>query len=150
MYDRILVPTDGSESADRALDHALNIAGQYGAELHVLYVIASSYTEAGPSHAVAVDALEEHGATTLDAVGDRARAAGVQFVTEQRHGEPHRQIVEYADEEDIDLVVMGTHGRTGIERYLLGSVTEKVVRTSDVPVLTVRYQEDAAEEHEGE
>jgi len=68
------------------------------------------------------------------------------MVSEQRHGEPHRVIVEYANEEDCDLVVMGTHGRTGLQRYLLGSVTEKVVRTCDVPVLTVRHEGEVEEE----
>jgi len=53
-------------------------------------------------------------------------------------GEPYESVLDYADEHDIDIIVMGTHGRTGLDHHLLGSVTEKVVRTSDVPVLTVR------------
>ncbi|GAB3685762.1 universal stress protein [Salinarchaeum chitinilyticum] len=146
MYERILLPTDGSESADAALDHALDIAAQYDAELHVLHVVSAAYAEAGPGHATAIEAMEQHGEETFDRIAERVEAAGVRLTTEQRHGEPHTSIVEYANEAGVDLVVMGTHGRTGLQRYLLGSVTEKVVRTSDVPVLTVRYDEEAAEE----
>jgi len=141
MYQRILLPTDGSASADAALDHALDIARQYDADLHVLHVVSAAYAEAGPGHATAVEALEEHGEETFERIREQADAAGVDVATEQRHGEPHSVIVEYAADADCDLAVMGTHGRTGLQRYLLGSVTEKVVRTSDVPVLTVRHDE---------
>ncbi|AGN01776.1 universal stress protein uspa-like protein [Salinarchaeum sp. Harcht-Bsk1] len=139
MYQRILLPTDGSESAHAALDHALDIARQYDAELHVLHVVSAAYAEGGPGHATAVEALEEHGEETFERIRERTEALDVETACEQRHGEPHAVIVEYADDADCDLTVMGTHGRTGLQRYLLGSVTEKVVRTSDVPVLTVRH-----------
>jgi nucleotide-binding universal stress UspA family protein len=148
MYERILLPTDGSESAAAALDHALDISRQYDAELHVLHVVSAAYAEAGPGHTTAIEALETHGKETLEEIAERARNAGVMVTTEQRHGEPHRVIVEYADDSDADLVVMGTHGRTGLQRYLLGSVTEKVVRTSDVPVLTVRHEGEEEETEE--
>jgi nucleotide-binding universal stress UspA family protein len=146
MYERILLPTDGSESADAALDHAMDIARQYDAELHVLHVVSAAYAEAGPGHATAVETLESHGQETLAEIAERARDAGVVVATEQRQGQPHRSIVEYAKDADVDLVVMGTHGRTGLQRYLLGSVTEKVVRTCDVPVLTVRHDGEESEE----
>jgi nucleotide-binding universal stress UspA family protein len=79
---------------------------------------------------------EAYGTDLVERVADRF--GDVQTRTEVRSGNPHETILDYTDEHDIDLVVMGTHGRTGLDRYLLGSVTEKVVRTSDVPVLTVR------------
>jgi len=145
MYERILLPTDGSESADAALDHALDLARQYDAELLVLHVVSAAYAEAGPGHANAIGALEEYGEETFDEIAERAEAAGVRMTSEQRHGEPHQVITEYATEAGADLVVMGTHGRTGLQRYLLGSVTERVVRTSDVPALTVRYDGEAEE-----
>jgi len=66
----------------------------------------------------------------------------VSVVTAVRTGAPYERILDYADQEGADMVVMGTHGRTGVDRYLLGSVTEKVVRTADIPVLTVRAEED--------
>ena len=144
MYERILVPTDGSSGVDRAVEHAVDLARTYGAELHVLNVvnIASLSTEVN-SEAVIED-LEDQGRELTSEIAERAADAGVEDVTsEVIHGIPHETILEYADEEDVDLVVMGTHGRTGLEHYLLGSVTEKVVRTSDVPVLTVRAPEES-------
>jgi len=146
MYDRICFPTDGSEGSMIALEHALDIADQYGADVHALYVVNSSYTEASPSHAAVLDDLEDRGEAVLGEVTARGEREGVTVVTELRHGEPHLAIREYAEEADADLVVMGTHGRTGLQRYLLGSVTEKVVRTADVPVLTVGLSQDAEAE----
>lgn len=137
MYDRVCFPTDGSDGSLVALGHALDVAERYDADLHAVYVVTSNYTEAGPTHAAVLDDLEERGEAALETVADRAEAAGVEVATELRHGEPHLEIRAYADEAGIDVVVMATRGRTGIERYLLGSVTEKVVRTADVPVLTV-------------
>lgn len=142
MYDEILVPTDGSDAATRALDHALDIAGQYDARIHALYVVdANAYSTLEAGTDVVISALEEEGNEAIDAVADRAAAAGVETVTEVTTGTVHRTIIEYAADHDIDLIVMGTHGRRGLDRYLLGSVTEKVVRASDVPVLTIRAAE---------
>jgi nucleotide-binding universal stress UspA family protein len=77
----------------------------------------------------------------------QAEAAGVDTIEGVvAQGAPHRAILDYVDEQDIDLIVMGTHGRTGLDRYLLGSVTEKVVRLSDAPVLTVRMPAESADE----
>src|SRR6056297_3258076 len=98
MYERILLPTDGSESAGAALDHAVDIAQQYDADLHVLHAVSAAYAEGGPSHATAVEALEEHGEETFDAIRERTEDVGVQTTCEQRHGEPHAVIVEYADD----------------------------------------------------
>jgi nucleotide-binding universal stress UspA family protein len=89
-----------------------------------------------------IDALEREGETAVDAVAARCTDAGVASETAVLVGTVHRAIQEYADEHDVDLVVMGTHGRQGVERFLLGSVTERTVRTSDVPVLTVRADDD--------
>jgi nucleotide-binding universal stress UspA family protein len=76
---------------------------------------------------------------------EQAESAGVETIEGVvSSGTPHRAILDYVDEEDVDLVVMGTHGRTGLDRYLLGSVTEKVVRLSDAPVITVRLSDDDA------
>ncbi|WP_101297529.1 universal stress protein [Halegenticoccus soli] len=145
MYDRILLPTDGSPPADAALDHALDIASRYDARLHALYVVENedaAFTRFGNDTAIIESALEEEGRKTLDGVEAAAAAEGVEAVTAVAEGKPHEAIREYADDNGIDLVVMGTHGRRGLDRYLLGSVTERVVRTSDVPVLTVRYVDE--------
>ena len=163
MYQHILYPTDGSDGAGSALVDARDLANTYDATVHVLYV-----AENPRPHGLAGDVVvtgsggmvgdpdggeaamegdrstgdelqaeaEEYGAELVERVADRF--GDVRTRTAVRGGTPHQVILDYTDEHDIDLVVMGTHGRTGLDRYLLGSVTEKVVRTSDVPVLTVR------------
>ena len=138
MYDRILLPTDGSEGNDRAVGEAIDLAAETEAELHVLFVVedlpyAPEMTE---------DRLEVHlrgiGEEATEAIRERAEEVGVTVQTAIEEGTPHLEILEYVDREAIDLVVMGTHGRSGLDKYLLGSVTERVVRTAEVPVLTVR------------
>ncbi|WP_336022100.1 universal stress protein [Halobellus salinisoli] len=141
MYDRVLVPTDGSECADHAIDHALDIAAQYDAELRVLSVIDSrdvSHSAPAISPNQIEKTLRERAESVVEAVAERAEEAGVRVVTAVEAGIPDDVVVEYAEDSDCDLIVMGTHGRTGLERYLLGSVTERTVRRSSVPVLTVR------------
>jgi nucleotide-binding universal stress UspA family protein len=143
MYAEILVPTDGSPASDAAIEHAIDLADRYDARLHALYVVdgaAYSSLEAGAE--VVVEALESEGEEATGRVADAAADAGVECVTSVRSGTAYRSIHDYVDEHDIDVVVMGTHGRKGLDRYLLGSVTERVVRTSDVPVLTVRQPAD--------
>jgi len=144
MYEDILVPTDGSDGASAALDEAIDLAAAFDATVHSLYVvdINAASTESGALDLV--ESFEQRGESVVDAATERADEAGVDAVGSVVTGKPYRDIIDYADEHGIDLVVMGTHGRTGLERYLLGSVTEKVVRTADVPVLTVRAPEDDA------
>lgn len=143
MYDEILVPTDGSPAADAAIEHAIDIASKYGSRVHALYVVdgaAYSTLEAGSE--IVIEALEEEGTEATARVERAATDAGVDAVTTVKTGTAYRSITEYVADNGIDLVVMGTHGRQGIDRYLLGSVTERVVRTSDVPVLTVRQPDE--------
>ncbi|WP_436925914.1 universal stress protein [Halosimplex amylolyticum] len=146
MYEDILVPTDGSDGASRALDEAVDLAAAFDATVHSLYVVDVSAVGPETGAVDLVESFEQMGEDTTDAAVTRARDAGVDAVGSVATGRPHRSILDYVEENDIDLVVMGTHGRTGLERYLLGSVTEKVVRTAEVPVLTVRAGEDETEE----
>lgn len=146
MYHDILVPTDGSEGSQRAAEEAINLAVTFDSALHTIYVVE---TNVGPEAGIVgiFDALEEAGEQAIDEIIGHAESAGVGTVEGSiAQGTPHRAILEYVDDHDIDLVVMGTHGRTGLDRYLLGSVTEKVVRLSDVPVLTVRMPPESADE----
>lgn len=143
MYDEILVPTDGSPASDAAIEHAIDLADRYDARLHALYVVdggAYSTLEAGSE--IVLEALESEGKEATERVARVASDAGVDSITNVTSGTAYRSIIDYADENDIDMIVMGTHGRKGIDRYLLGSVTERVVRTSDVPVLTVRQSSE--------
>ncbi|MFC6766820.1 universal stress protein [Natrinema soli] len=153
-YSRILVPTDGSELARRALEEARTIAGLTDATIHVMYVvddaaIAEPATDASLNE-VSLDAdvhrlFDRFEAVGEHAIGDiRATAAerGVDIVTAVRRGNPDEEILTYVDEQDIDLIVMGTHGRRGVQRYLLGSTTERVLRRATTPVLAVHEQND--------
>lgn len=143
MYDRILVPTDGSGATERAVEQAVDLARQYGATIHTLYAVdAGAYTSLEAGADIVLESLETEGESAVQRVADAARDAGVDVTTSIRTGTAHQVILDYADEQDCDLIVMGTHGRSGLNRYLLGSVTEKIVRSSDVPVLTVRSSDD--------
>ncbi|WP_416839386.1 universal stress protein [Haloferax sp. DFSO52] len=144
MYSHILFPTDGSECADAALAHAIDHATRYDATLHVLYV--ADVREAGHvAPAVSTsrvrDALYDSGQEALDRVATEAEDAGVAVETTVTEGTPESEILEFAHRDEIDLVVMGTHGRSGLGRYIIGSVAERVVRGSPVPVLTVRHEQ---------
>ena len=141
MYDRILVPTDGSECAARAADHAIGLAAGSNATLHVLSVVdatelARNVPEVNAEYVE--QQLRSRAESAVAEVAERADDAGVETVTAVEPGVPDRDIVAYATEHGCDLIVMGTRGRTGLERYLLGSVAERTVRRSDVPVVTVR------------
>ncbi|WP_148416194.1 universal stress protein [Haloferax sp. KTX1] len=147
MYDRILVPLDGSAPGDEALDRAIDLAATAGATLYALYVVDERVLHATQLDAGGlVRAYEEEGERIVSEAVEAAEAAGIEVVTAVEHGSPHRAILRYAEEIDADLIVMGTHGRRGIERYLLGSVTERVLRMADVPVLSVRSEDSPVED----
>ncbi|WP_224450057.1 universal stress protein [Haloprofundus salilacus] len=142
MYDRILLPTDGSDAAESALPHALELAETFDAELHVLYVVDTRTLATIDLGADAVlSTLEAEGEAAVERLRSRAAETGVDALATVEAGSPPDIIVDYADDHDVDLVVMATHGRRGWNRYLLGSVTERVVRSSDAPVLTARHSE---------
>ncbi|ELZ35093.1 universal stress protein uspa-like protein [Halogeometricum pallidum JCM 14848] len=152
MYQRILVPTDGSAGSARVLEHAVGLAAVHGATVHALYVVnTGSY--AGLPMESSWEGLDEMLRSDAEAAMKEARTvaenADVPVETTVAEGTPSREIVRFAEREGCDLVVMGTHGRGGIDRLLLGSVAEKVVRASEVPVLTVRVG-DADQETEDE
>ncbi|WP_435129632.1 universal stress protein [Halobaculum sp. D14] len=145
MYERILVPTDGSEGVERAVRHAVDLAVQHGATLHALYVVNSASYAGMPMESAweGIDEMlrsdAEDAIAMVEAVADDYEIPVESAIVD---GSPSKEIVRYAEEHDCDLVVMGTHGRGGIDRLLLGSVAEKVVRGSSVPVLTVRVAGD--------
>jgi nucleotide-binding universal stress UspA family protein len=146
MYDRILVPTDGSAGVERAVDHAVSLAAEHDAAVHAIHVVNTANFAAMPLEASVEgveDMLRDDAEAAVRAVVDRAEAAGVTAETVVADGTPSNEIVRYAEEEDCDLIVMGTHGRGGIDRLLLGSVAEKVVRAADVPVMTMQVSDSA-------
>ena len=139
MYDVVLLATDGSTPASRALDRAVSLAVETDATLHVLSVVDAAdldlFADANPG--AVDDLLREAAETAVDDAVERAGAAGVEVARAVRVGVPHREICAYADESAADVIVIGTHGRAGLSRALLGSVAARVVRTSAVPVLVV-------------
>lgn len=138
MYESILIATDGSESADRAVDYTLDLAEQYGATVHALYVVDTArYGEPALSSAeLVLDELEERGYEILDGVGDRATDRGITVETKLCHGRPHQEITDYADEIGTDLIVVGYQGQSHQMKDHIGSVTERVIRIASCPVLT--------------
>lgn len=139
-FETVPLPTDGSDAASFAADYGITLAAATDAAMHVVDLTAVS-GEFGSAEIL--DALEEAGQDAVDDVIDRADEAALRSVEASvLSGTPARALLDYIDERDIDLIVMGTHGRTGLDKYLLGSVTEKIVRLADVPVLTVAPSED--------
>ncbi|WP_435347633.1 universal stress protein [Haloarchaeobius sp. HRN-SO-5] len=141
MYDRIMVPTDGSEGVERAVEHAIDLAVTHDATLYAVYVVDSASYGGVPMETAwegLHEMLETEGEAALRRVRDLGTESDIQVETALLEGTPAKEIVRYAESNDCDLVVMGTHGRGGIDRLLLGSVAERVVRSSEVPVLTVQ------------
>ncbi|AZH25421.1 universal stress protein [Haloplanus aerogenes] len=141
-YERILVPTDGSDGVEQAIEHAIEVAAINDAEVHGIYVLSTdAYAGlAMESSWESVDRLlREDAEKAVARVRDIAETVDstVSVETAVVEGKPSREIVRYAEEVDCDLVVMGTHGRGGIDRLLLGSVAESVIRASSIPVTTV-------------
>jgi nucleotide-binding universal stress UspA family protein len=144
VYDDILLPTDGSDGARAVADHVGALAENFDATVHVLAVADTRNRFESPSSGLAPDVWEESENERAEAAVDNTVAVlpdglGVERVVDS--GVPHETIVEYGKSADMDVVVMGTHGRTGLDHYLIGSVAERVVRQSPVPVLTVRIDE---------
>lgn len=147
MYDAILFPTDGSPCAQGALPHAVSLAERFEATLHALFVVRTAYSRAVVAEApVVLDSmqrtLEETGRKVLASVTGEAERAGISSVTRTLE-DPSvgKGIRAYADEEDIDLVVMATHGRSGVRRFLFGSIAEDVLRRSETPLYLVPCDE---------
>jgi nucleotide-binding universal stress UspA family protein len=140
MYDDILLPTDGTSGTVDAMEHALTIAGDQDARIHLLYVVDRRlYRAAAEDMKDEVrQSLEVEGERALEDARVRIEDEGVECLTERREGIPQRTITDYAAEAGVDLIVMGTHTRAGAERVAnLGSTTERVVKNATVPVLVV-------------
>ena len=140
-YTDVLLPTRGGDGSELAVGHAVSIAARFDATLHVIYVVDIRSQAAKHSTYELEKLVDELQAVVTDAVVDRADEAGIDSRAVVQQGTPHSAIQRYADDHGIDLIVMGTHGRGRIEQFLLGSITERTIRTADVPVVTVRLDE---------
>lgn len=146
-FDRILLPTDGSERAERAAGAVGHLAGADEAIVHVVTVVdvqsAAGPFDAGGVTPEFVDRLESDGQAHVDSMVDRLEGEDEELPVETavRRGRPHEQLAEHATEHDVGVIVMGAHGRSGFRRGVYGSVTERVLRSVDVPVLVVTHGE---------
>lgn len=140
MYEHILLPTDGSEGVSNAIEEAIDLAEMHDATLHLLYVVDTSAAAALPTADATnlEEILETAGDDAIETIRERAEARGVPVESYTDHGLVHETILKYAEEADIDLIVMGTQGRSGLDRLLLGSVTERVIKQATRPVLVIR------------
>ena len=141
MYERILVPTDGSQGSAHVALQAIDLAEQYGATVHVLSVVDDSHRSFLPDVGGTDDSLDDEAEKAIERVTKMASVHGVEAVGEVREGDPAEEILDYAEEIDADAIVAGTHGRSGVERRLIGSVAERLVRHATCPVMTVRLPE---------
>jgi nucleotide-binding universal stress UspA family protein len=150
MYEKIVVPVDGSSTSDLGLSEAIKLARLTGARLVLLHAIDTVAVAAIPDAAAAAarlfEAMRESGEQILSRAGGMAANAGVaaeSVLLDTLSGRVSDLVVEEARKRHADLIVMGTHGRRGVGRVLLGSDAEQVVRNASVPVLLVRGREGA-------
>lgn len=140
---RVLLATDFSETSAYAAEYAVLVAKQFGAALHVLHVMenASAILMDGLAYLPPdfFDEMEKDAAEKLERVIARDKRDRLPVTLTMRRGVPFVEIVEYAKEQNMDLIVLGTHGRGAIAHALMGNVAEKVVRKAPCPVLTIRH-----------
>lgn len=142
MFKAVLVPTDGSDASQVAVDQGIAIARQFETTVHFLYVVdVGTEMSASAVGDIADDlttTLEEMAADALDTSESRAEEAGVRYERTILEGVPHEAILEYSTDHDIDLIVMGESGQSGLEEHLLGSTTDRVAQSAEQAVLIAR------------
>lgn len=149
--NRILVPIDFSEHSTQALRFGCGLAEKFSSELHLLHVmqdLVAMVPEPGlafPPPGNYMEELKASAEAALLKLPDPEWSVTSTVVRDTRQGPPFLEIVRYAKEKDCDLIVMGTHGRSGLSHVLMGSVAEKVVRKASCPVLTVRPEQHVFE-----
>jgi len=141
VYSDIVVPLDMSELAEQALAHAVEIAKRFEAHVELLTVIPSSLENAmeGESAGATFDPRKLEAQEYLAAVGSRLADDGLSVSTAVRHGDVAEEIIDHAT--DCDLIIMCTHGRSGLGRWVYGSITDRTLRHAGVPILLVRASE---------
>jgi nucleotide-binding universal stress UspA family protein len=137
MYENILLPVDGSEGSERAEEFALELAERYGGEVHLFHVVDTRLVSepALSSMELVTDDAEAAAMELLDEIEERATDRNLEVSSRCCHGTPHDEIIEYADDIDADVIVMGYQGQSHEER--IGSVVDRVLRQTDRPVLAV-------------
>lgn len=145
MYDRILLPVDEAAVESSLLYHAAELANWDDAAVELLYVADTSRDSVTVADGDVIDVLVEEGEDVVAEAGRLLDSLSVEYTTSVEQGTPAKTIVDYAEREGHDLIAMPTHGHEGLSRYLLGSVTGKVVRLASMPVLTAPIDEEGFE-----
>lgn len=139
---QILIATDGSETANEAADFGIEMFGCSGAKVYALYVIDTTPYRSVPLDKIwskeTLDEFERAGYEATSYVENIGKAAGVEVESRVLRGHPAEKIVTFAEDNNIDMIIVGSLGKGGYERVLLGSVSEKVVRHAKIPVMVVR------------
>ncbi len=141
LFKKILIATDGSEYTKNAVDYGIDLAKNTGAELHAIYVVDTAAFASIPMDAAwesMYGLLRQEGDAATKYVADKAEALGLEVDRNTIEGHPADEIIKYAEKNSMSIIVLGTLGKSGLDRFLLGSVAEKVVRNSKIPVLVVR------------
>ncbi len=140
LYEKILIATDGSEYTKNAVDYGIDLAKNTGAKLFTIYVIDTAAFASIPMDAAwesMYELLKQEGDVAIKYVTDKAKAEGLEAEGNLIEGHPADEIIKYSEKNSISVIIMGTLGKSGLDRFLLGSVAEKVVRNSKIPVLVV-------------
>ena len=138
MYKKILVSLDGSEASERALPEAKELARLTGAEVALIRVARARGIVPGTDPTDKQVEAVEAAANYLEQIKDNLEKEGLTATIHVHYGHPAEEILNHADSRDVDLIVMSTHGRTGLDRWALGSVAEKVIRHAKQPIHLVR------------
>ena len=146
MVEHILVPLDGSDLAEKALPHAQNLAKSSGATIHLIQVYDRESLNPARDQSVGsameqIRLYEEAQAAEVERYLERTAVPlkndGINVETAIREGSPHENILDYASKNNIDIITMSTHGHGGFRRMLTGSVTDRVIRSSEIPVFVI-------------
>jgi nucleotide-binding universal stress UspA family protein len=142
FFQNIVIATDGSENTQKAISFGIKLAKLSEAKIHALHVVdTSSFAQSWTAGKETLhDILIKDGQKATSKVKKCGEASGVEVKEILLEGHPSNEIINFAEKNDIDLIVMGTLGKTGLDRFLMGSVAEKVVRNSKIPVLVVRAE----------
>lgn len=140
IYKKIMVATDGSKPARKAIETGIDIARLSEAKIYAVYVVVPTTHSARDFgwEKAAMEHFRNEGKRATGFVEETAKVAGIEVESVLLEGHPADEIVKFAEQNDIEMIVMGTLGKTGLDRFLLGSVAENVVRHSKISVLVVR------------
>jgi len=141
-YKKILVPLDASKISEAILPEIEKLASAFGADICLLHVVPSlifpGSMEPVVQYETIAEALNKEGEAYLRTIEKRLKDKGFTVESHLQHGDEAQLILEHCDQDDIDLIAMSTHGHSGVKRWLLGSVAEKVIRHATKPILLVR------------